>query len=77
MSIPDVMVLDGCHHCKTHDTKEAMSVDILTKGIWSNFHRIFDLVLHPMRMDSFDLKTDKIQRTRIFFPISNETVSDK
>ena len=75
MSMPDVKVFDGCHHCKTHDPKEAMSVDIATNGIWSNFHGIFDLILH--HVDSLDWKTDKIGRTQIFAPISNEMVGDK
>ena len=58
------MDLDGCHYCRNHQTKTAMNVNIATDGIISDFHGIFDLIIHP-------------KETEIFFAISNQVVSKK
>ena len=65
----DVMELDGCHQCKTLDPKEAMVVDIVTDGLCSNFHGMFDLIVHPEGTDSSEKKTERNWKTQIFFTI--------
>ena len=72
--MPKVMVLDGCHQCRSSEFKEALVVDIVTDGIFSDFHGIFDLVVHPVRTGSNDEEMEKDVKTQIFFILAKELV---
>ena len=40
-----VLQLDGCHQCRTSEPKEAMVVDLVTEGLVTDFHGMFEIVL--------------------------------
>lgn len=63
------MELEGCHQCRTLDPREAMVIDIVADGIYSEFHGLFDLVLHLLRTDSSE--KERALKTPIFFAIES------
>ena len=73
--MPKVMVLDGCHQCRGSEFKEALVVDIVTKGIFSDFHGKFDMVVHPVSSGPNDEEMEKDVKTQIFFTLATELVS--
>ena len=68
----EVMDLDGCHHCRTLEPKEAMVVDIVADGICPEFHGIFDLDVHPEGTDSSEKKTEINLKTQVFFAVESD-----
>ena len=75
MPLPSVMILYGCHNCRTHETKNALVADIVADVILSDFHGIFELVVHPVGTDAHEIKAERNWKTHICFAILGEVVS--